>query len=130
MNQLESAKYHQQPEQVEQPELPPLSNNDKRKEWIEQYRNWPLWCENTLTGERFFKYDFEDGSSFVVKESLAHVFEHYKPTDQMDYRHKEYYHIGVVGQWNSWDIPNRTFFESATNMSEMCEYLKEIQKNK
>lgn len=83
-----------------------------------------------MTGERYFRYDFVDGSSFVVKESTMHVFEQYKLTDKVDYNHKEYYHIGRDGNWNGWDIKNKTFYESATNMSQMVDYLKEIQKVK
>lgn len=116
-------------EKQEQPELPKLTNNDKRKEWIEQYRTWPLWFEIEQTGERYFKYDFKDGSTFVVKESLAHIFENYKPTDKTDYNHKEYYHIGRSGEWGGWkNIKNLTFYESQTNISSMIDYLKEMQK--
>lgn len=50
-----------------QPELPPLRNNDQRAAFIDAYETWTLWIDNQETGERYYRYDLPDGTSFVIK---------------------------------------------------------------
>lgn len=50
-----------------QPELPQLKNNDQRAAFIDAYETWPLWIDNQETGERYYRYDLPDGTSFVIK---------------------------------------------------------------
>lgn len=56
------------PEEPEQPELPKLKNNDQRKEWIRNYKDWGLWYHDDRIDVNYYKYDFEDGSRLVVAE--------------------------------------------------------------
>lgn len=40
------------PEEPEQPELPKLKNNDQRKEWLNNYKDWGLWYrDENIDGE-------------------------------------------------------------------------------
>ena len=55
----------------EQEELPTLKNSDQCREWIKKYRDWPLWSENEKTKERFYRYEFENGAAFVVKDVFS-----------------------------------------------------------
>lgn len=56
------------PEEPEQPELPKLRNNDQRKEWLNNYKDWGLWYRDENIDVNYYKYDFEDGSRLVVAE--------------------------------------------------------------
>lgn len=108
-----------------QPELPVLKNNDQRKEWIDNYQSWPVWIDIPQTGERYYRYDFDNGTSFVIRVSLQHAYKGYERTKDIKYAHEEYFLLGVNDKW----IPGMpTFVESSTNKSAMVEHLKEIQK--
>ena len=50
-----------------QPELPQLKNNDQRAAFIDAYETWTLWIDNQETGERYYRYDLPDGTSFVSR---------------------------------------------------------------
>lgn len=56
------------PEEPKQPELPKLKNNDQRKEWLRNYKDWGLWYHDDRIDVNYYKYDFEDGSRLVVAE--------------------------------------------------------------
>lgn len=114
----------EEPEPV-QPELPVLKNNDQRKEWIDTYTSWPVWIDIPQTGERYYRYDFSNDTSFVIRVSLQHAYKGYERTKDIKYAHEEYFLLGVKNKW----IPGMpTFVESSTNKSSMVEHLKEIQK--
>ena len=127
---LEESMYmHDMPEQEKpepvQPELPILKNNDQRKAFIEAYETWPIWIDLEQTGERYYRYDFEDGTSFVIRVSLQHVYQNYNRTEKVGYRHEEYFLLGMKNKW----IPGMpTFTESSSNKSAMVDHLRELQK--
>ena len=125
----ESLHMHDMPElekpETVQPELPVLKNNDQRKAFIEAYETWPVWIDLEQTGERYYRYDFEDGTSFVIRVSLQHTYEDYSRTENIGYRHEEYFLLGMKNKW----IPGMpTFAESSSNKSAMVDHLKELQK--
>lgn len=62
------ASAEEEPEPVEQPELPHMKNNDQRKEWLRNYRSWGVWYTDEHIGSTFYKYDFECGARLVVEE--------------------------------------------------------------
>ena len=118
---------------VEQPELPTLKNNDQRKEFIDNYINWPLWIDQTLTGERYYRYDLTDEVAMIIKASYRHAWNNYKQTKEMEYGSEQYYLLGVLSQYgvkgNTFKIdPSRTFIECNCNRSTLIDYLKEFQK--
>lgn len=123
-----------QKEQKEQEALPPLTNNEKRKEWLEGYESWPLWIDQSETGERYYKYDFDNGSSVVVRASLTHAFKGYRQTKELEYGREEYFLLGVdvnysVGAGNAFELNrNMTFNESSRSKSVLADYLKWLQK--
>lgn len=55
-------------ERAAQPELPKLKNNDQRKEWLRNYKDWGLWYHDDRIDVNYYKYDFEDGSRLIVAE--------------------------------------------------------------
>ena len=108
---------------TEQIPLPTMKNNDQRKEFINNYRNWPLWYENPLMEERAYKYQLEDGSSLLMIERL-HVGGYY------DYKSGHY--VNKEKGYNIRDeyilVPGKTVHSCRSSTSAMIEKLKEIQK--
>lgn len=104
-----------------QPELPIFKNNDQRKEFIESYPTWPIWIDTKATGERYYRYDFDDEKSMVVKVSLCHRWVGGKIgySTETSYSREEYYLLEE----------NRCFSECGTNKSSLIEYLKDLQRN-
>lgn len=50
-------------------ELKELTNNQKRKDFLEDYTGWGIWLDVPEVGERYYKYPLPDGSMIVVKET-------------------------------------------------------------
>ncbi len=117
-------------EEPEQPELPIMRNNDQRKEWLRNYKNWGLWYTDKHTGVNYYKYDFENGARMIAEE--------YQPDPAQKtkwFTPGESYYIHLVGgpkpekkdggsKWAYHSKYNR-FSNSET---ELVEFLKEIQK--
>lgn len=112
-------------EKTEQPELPALRNNEQRKEFIEAYETWPMWIDISLTQERYYRYDFDNGTSFVIRISMVHKWDKGKYSKEAEWGREEYFLLGEVDH----SFPGgKSFTESSTNKSYMIEYLKNIQK--
>lgn len=56
-------------------ELKELTNNQKRKEFLEDYTGWDIWLDVPDVSERYYEYPLPDGSMIVIKET-----EHTKET--------------------------------------------------
>ena len=113
------------PPRPEQPELPVLKNNDQRAAFVDAYETWPLWIETKQTGERYYRYDLEDGTSMVVKVYHARIFDGYAPGS-----YEAKYHDGY-GRHEYYLLRDGKFFRDCdTNRSLLIEKLKEIQKVK
>ena len=108
-------------EKPEQPELLYLRNNDQRAAFIDAYESWPLWIETKETGERYYRYDLPDGTSFVMKTYHSMLYD-YKAGVGM--RYKEGY--GANEQYIL--EPGKFFRDCQSNRSSMIEKLKELQK--
>lgn len=105
----------------EQPELPYLRNNDQRAAFIDAYESWPLWIETKETGERYYRYDLPDGTSFVIKTYLAMLYDFESPRRgnyKAGYGENEQYILE----------PGKFFRDCRSNRSTMIEKLKELQK--
>ncbi len=53
---------------LEQPELPKFRNNDQRKDWLRNYKEWGVWYSDLNIGVNYYKYDFADGSRLIATE--------------------------------------------------------------
>ena len=104
-----------------QPELPQLKNNDQRAAFIDAYETWPLWIDNQETGERYYRYDFLDGTSFVIKTYHSMLYD-WKADVAM--RYKEGY--GANEEYLL--EPGKFFRDCRANRTTLIEKLKEIQK--
>ena len=61
--------------EIDQPELPKFKNNDQRKEWLRNYKDWGLWYTDRNINVNYYKYDFADGSRLVVTEYPDRIME-------------------------------------------------------
>lgn len=122
----------EEPEELEQPTLPTMKNNDQRKEWLRNYKSWGLWYEDKNTGIKYYKYDFTNGARLIVEE--------YAP-DQGEQKSwwvsktTESYYMHLVGgpEPNRKDgIPKWSYHtrynKYPNSETELCEFLKDLQK--
>lgn len=108
-------------EVVEQPELPLLKNNDQRAAFIDAYETWPLWIDTQETGERYYRYDLPDGTSFVVR-TYHYMKPEYKEGVGLEYTES-------YGDNEYYIMEEEKFFRDCqSNRSAMIEKLKELQK--
>lgn len=100
----------------EQPELPKLRNNDQRKEFLNNYREWPVWFRVNEASEVYYRYDLPDGSSIVICEYhfyLPWLSKDQDRTGTREYLLKPGYHY---------------LEDCKANTSFLIDYLKNIQK--
>lgn len=119
---LEDAR--QEEEGTDQPELPAMTNNSMREAFINSYEGWPLWINTKETGERYYRYQFQDGTSFIVKVYFHRCFD-YK-SEEVEWKDRfheawgsEEYYILTEG---------RHFKDCHSSRSAMVEFLKEFQR--
>ena len=113
------------PKQV-QPELPILKNNDQRKTWAENYKAWGEWYYDEHINCHYYKYDFPGGDRLIVEEYQG-MIRYWNRNEKYDQAH---YHLCIKQKTDQWiKIPYEQRYEhSTTNMTEIVEYLKDIQK--
>lgn len=106
-----------------QPELPILKNNEQRKEWLRNYKEWGLWYEDKHIGAKYYKYNFQNGACLI-----AETYE-----QKICGRMHESSYLHLIGapkdtagakKWTVHEQYNR-FPNSET---ELVEFLKELQK--
>ena len=111
------------PEEPEQPELPMFRNNDQRKEWLRNHRDWGVWYTDEHIGCTYYKYDFENGARLIAEEYES------KYTDYVSYLHLingPKVPRGKNGQ-TKWTIHD-CYTKYPNSESELVEFLKWIQK--
>lgn len=115
-------------EETTQPELPRLKNNEERKEWLRNYKTWPLRHVDAYTGAKYYEYRFDNGAVLVAEEWKAKG-DRYIPDYESVYLHL----IGGpeaprgtygIRKWETHDRFNR-FPDSETTI---VEFLKAVQK--
>ena len=114
------------PEEPEQPELPKLRNNDQRKEWLNNYKDWGVWYRDENIDVNYYKYDFEDGSRLVVAEY---------PQREQGWkcipRDEHYYHLLEKGRRKAGttdEIYDHQYIQYADSETYLVEFLKNLQK--
>lgn len=116
----------QEPEEVEQPELPVMKNNDQRKEWLRNYKTWGVWYKDEHIGSTFYKYDFKCGARLIVEEFAIKNY-------CGNFTHANYHLVGGseppkgtngIKKW----IRHDEYNHYPDNETELVEFLKHIQK--
>lgn len=112
-----------------QPPLPVMKNNDQRKEWLRNYKEWGLWYTDEHIGARYYKYDFENGTRLIVEEYDP------EPVHNSPWTPNEPYYMHLVGgpepERNN-GIPKWTYHSKynkyPNSETELVEFLKGVQK--
>lgn len=105
-------------EEVVQPELPLLKNNDQRKEWLQNYRSWGLWYEDENIGCKYYRYRFDNGAELIVEESRGTPYFHLVGGPEAAY--------GSLGpKWSH----HTEYCRYPNSETELVEFLKEVQKS-
>ena len=112
-----------------QPPLPVMKNNDQRKEWLRNYKEWGLWYTDEHIGARYYKYDFENGTRLIVEEYDP------EPVHNSPWAPNEPYYMHLVGgpepERNN-EIPKWTYHSKynkyPNSETELVEFLKGVQK--
>lgn len=118
--------YDEEKRQAErqQDELPDMKNNDQRRGFIGTYRSWPLWSENKKTKERFYRYEFQNGDAFIIKDVYSNR-ERYDWNERKNVRKAEWTkQAGFI-------IKNRAQEElndCVVSETVMIDYLREMKK--
>lgn len=100
--------------------LKKLTNNEKRKEWIQNYKNWKIWFMVPEADEVYYRFDFPDGYSFVICEYKVYLewMKKYNHEDPERIRTRFYLMK-----------PNSHYLnDCCSNESEFVEILKQIRK--
>ena len=111
------------PKEQEQPELPIFRNNDQRKEWLRNYKDWGIWYTDEHIGCTYYKYDFENGARLIAEEYESQY------TDYVSYLHLingPQSPRGKYGQ-TKWTM-YKQYNKYPNSESELVEFLKWIQK--
>ena len=111
-----------------------MRNNDQRKEWLRNYKEWGIWYTDEHIGVRYYKYDFENDARIVVEE--------YDPDPIVKSQYwvsneRESYYMHLIGgpepeekggtpKWTR----HRIYNKYPNSESELVEFLKAIQKEK
>ena len=118
----------EEPEESEQPPLPIMKNNDRRKEWLRNYKSWGLWYEDKNVGIKYYKYDFANGARLIVEEFAP------DPSEKSQwYTPGEHHYMHLVGgpkpecKNRGWSYHSR-YNKYPNSETELVEFLKEIQK--
>lgn len=114
------------PEEPEQPELPKLKNNDQRKEWLRNYKDWGLWYHDDRIDVNYYKYDFEDGSRLIVAEYPKRKY--YWNSGELEDSH--YFHLleknkKYYGREKTFD---QQYMHNENSETYLVEFLKNLQK--
>lgn len=54
-----------------QPEMPDLKNMEERKAWLRDVEAWGMWYADKNIGVKYFRYDFEDGSTLIATRDIS-----------------------------------------------------------
>lgn len=118
---LENVK--EEPDPVQQPEIPVLKNNDQRKEWLENYKSWGLWYRDENIDVNYYKFDFEDGSRLIVSE---YPDRHCYWNDEL--KDETYYHLLEKNKKSYKKKYDEVFRHSADSETYLVDFLKNLQK--
>ena len=110
--------------------LPVMKNNDQRKEWLRNYKDWGLWYTDEHIGARYYKYDFANGARLIAEEYDRDTVHSQWVSDNT-----ESYYMHLIGgpePERKSGIPKWTqhgrYNKFPNSESELVEFLKEVQR--
>lgn len=110
-------------EEPVQPELPALKNNDQRKEWLRNYKEWGLWYEDKHIGAKYYKYDFQNGACLIAETYEQNICGR---MHESSYLHLIGAPKDTAGA-NKWTV-HEQYNRFPNSETELVEFLKELQR--
>lgn len=103
---------------------PRFKNNDERKTWISNYKEWGLWYRDENIDINYYKYDFSDGSRLIAAEYPQR--EAYWADEKED---EVFFHLLEKGKvkYDSKKTYDEKYRNSVSSITEIVEYLKLIK---
>lgn len=108
-----------------QPELAVLKNNEQRKEWLNNYKDWGLWYRDEHIDVNYYKYDFEDSSRLVVAEYPERFC--YWNGEKQD---ECYYHLLEKNKKGYKTVYDEVYRHREDSETYLIEFLKNLQKTR
>lgn len=101
--------------------LKELTNNQKRRDFLEDYTGWNLWLTVPDVSEKYYSYQLPDNSMIVVKET-----EHAKGDDWWKKDERGGYYVTTEyylpeGDW-------KRFADCKKSKTQIIEHLREIMR--
>lgn len=102
-------------------QLKELTNNQKRKEFLEDYTGWNLWLYVPQVSEKYYLYPLPDNTMIVAKET-----EHTKGNDWWKVEERGGYYVTteyylLEGGWGR-------FADCKKSKTQIVEHLREVAK--
>ena len=99
--------------------LSELTNNQKRKEFLENYTEWKLWLVVPEVSEKYYSYPLPNGAMIVIKET-----EHSKGDDWWKKEERGGYYVTteyylLEGNWER-------FQDCRKSMTQLVEDLRKV----
>mgnify|MGYP007123081560 CR=1 FL=1 len=113
------------PEIQPQPELMFFKNNEQRKEWLSNYKDWGLWYRDEHIDVNYYKYDFEDGSRLVVAEYPERFC--YWNGEKQD---ECYYHLLEKNKKGYKTVYDEVYRHREDSETYLVDFLKKLQKTR
>ncbi len=110
-------------EEPTQPELPVLKNNEQRKEWLRNYKDWGIWYEDKHIGAKYYKYNFQNGACLIAETYEQKICGR---THESSYLHLIGASKDKAGA-NKWAV-HEQYNRYPNSETELVEFLKELQK--
>lgn len=106
--------------ELSKPDFPVLRNNEKRKEFLKGFHEWPIWFEVPEKKETYYRYNLPDGSSIVICEySMWAEWKERYLNENPDSSYTEFYLLN----------PGYRYMHNCkSNESAIVERLKNVQK--
>lgn len=106
--------------ELSKPDFPVLRNNEKRKEFLKGFHEWPIWFEIPEKKETYYRYNLPDGSSIVICEYSMWVEWKERHTDENPESSYTEFYLLKPGY--------RYMHNCKSNESTIVEHLKNVQK--
>lgn len=112
-------------------ELPRLKNDNERRSFLMNYKDWGVWYKDEHIGATYYKYDFPDGTRLIAETYIIKV------NTLNDVIEDEAVYMHLVGgpkerELNVYGLPKYPYHESYSrhedNMTELLAFLKNQQK--
>lgn len=102
-------------------QLKDLTNNQRRKEFLEDYTGWKLWLVVPEVNEKYYSYSLPDNSMIIAKET-----EHTKGDDWWKKEERGGYY--VTTEYYLLEDGWERFADCKKSKTQIVEHLREVTK--